>query len=218
MGSDDLYHKRKAKKARELARRAGQRKARDRVLIVCEGAKTEPNYLKEMRASLNLTNADIEVCGEDCGSDPVSIVRYALERFEEDRDFDRVYCVFDKDKHPTYSIAVDYARRKRMPTGRKLETVKSVPCFEYWVLLHFKATTKPYVGAGGRSACDEVTTELKREFREYGKGMKGLYKKIGDRTDMAIANARSAMEAAVKTGTDNPSTEMHQLVEYLRNL
>ena len=83
MGSDDLFHKRKAKRAGELARRAGWRKARDRVLIVCEGEKTEPNYLKEIRESLGLTNADIVLCGEECGSDPMSVVRYALERFEE---------------------------------------------------------------------------------------------------------------------------------------
>ena len=42
MGSDDLFHK--AKKARDLARKAGRRKGKERVLIVCEGAKTEPNY------------------------------------------------------------------------------------------------------------------------------------------------------------------------------
>ena len=45
MGSDNLYHKRKAKKAKDLARRKSKRAPYDKVLIVCEGEKTEPNYV-----------------------------------------------------------------------------------------------------------------------------------------------------------------------------
>ncbi|OPY61749.1 MAG: hypothetical protein A4E57_04133 [Syntrophorhabdaceae bacterium PtaU1.Bin034] len=44
MGTDDLYHKRKAKTARDLARKKATRAPYERVLIVCEGRKTEPYY------------------------------------------------------------------------------------------------------------------------------------------------------------------------------
>lgn len=45
MGSDQLFHRRKAKKAAALRREAQKRAPYDLVLIVCEGGKTEPNYL-----------------------------------------------------------------------------------------------------------------------------------------------------------------------------
>ena len=44
MGSEDLFHKRKAKSAEQLERRKAKRSPYEKVLIVCEGEKTEPNY------------------------------------------------------------------------------------------------------------------------------------------------------------------------------
>ncbi len=40
MGSEDLFHKRKAKKQQDSVRRIANRKPYDHVLIVCEGEKT----------------------------------------------------------------------------------------------------------------------------------------------------------------------------------
>src|SRR3954452_4619238 len=65
---------RRARTARDLARRTPSRRSKDRILIVCEGGKTEPNYLRELKGSLGLTNADVEICGDECGSDPASVV------------------------------------------------------------------------------------------------------------------------------------------------
>jgi len=49
MGSDDLFHKRKAKNAQQLARRKARRAPYAKVLIVCEGEKTEPLYLNDLK-------------------------------------------------------------------------------------------------------------------------------------------------------------------------
>lgn len=49
MGSDDLHKKIKAKTLKQKQRKIGTRKPYDRVLIVCEGAKTEPLYFKALR-------------------------------------------------------------------------------------------------------------------------------------------------------------------------
>jgi hypothetical protein len=43
MGSEDLFHKRKARSANKLARKKANRASYDRILIVCEGEKTEPH-------------------------------------------------------------------------------------------------------------------------------------------------------------------------------
>ena len=100
MGSDDLFHKRKARRLQDLARRKAIRSQYSKVLIVCEGEKTEPYYFEDLKSHYELNSANIEITG-DCGSAPISIFEYANQRFqEEDRagdSFDRVYCVFDKD-------------------------------------------------------------------------------------------------------------------------
>jgi len=52
MGSDDLFRKRKARKAEELARKQKNQSSGRRFLIVCEGTKTEPQYFNEIRTEL----------------------------------------------------------------------------------------------------------------------------------------------------------------------
>lgn len=46
MGTDNLFHKRKARPPSSFQRRAARRAPYAKVLIVCEGEKTEPNYFK----------------------------------------------------------------------------------------------------------------------------------------------------------------------------
>ncbi|MGK8843839.1 RloB domain-containing protein [Serratia marcescens] len=69
MGTDNLFHKRKAKGRAELSRKGKGKSVSEKILIVCEGGKTEPNYLKEMKKHYKLETASvIEVCGDECGS------------------------------------------------------------------------------------------------------------------------------------------------------
>ena len=74
--ADQLFKKRKAKKAAELARQQAKRESYDKVLIVCEGTKTEPNYLNEIKDELKLSTANISIAPSP-GSDPVSVVVHA---------------------------------------------------------------------------------------------------------------------------------------------
>ncbi|MCU7905251.1 MAG: RloB family protein [Candidatus Thiodiazotropha sp. (ex Epidulcina cf. delphinae)] len=104
MGSDDLHDKRKAKRAGDLARRKSRRAPYDRVLIVCEGSKTEPHYLQELIDYLELNSANVKIDGS-CGSSPNTVVGYARQKYTQEKRnndaFDRVFCVFDEDTHTT---------------------------------------------------------------------------------------------------------------------
>lgn len=73
MGSDDLFKKRKAKSVKDTKRKSARREAYDRVLIVCEGTKTEPYYFEGLKAEYNLHSANIRITG-NCDSAPISIV------------------------------------------------------------------------------------------------------------------------------------------------
>lgn len=117
MGTDNLFHRRKHRDATSLKRNRARRATYDRVLVVCEGAKTEPNYFREIRHTYRLNTANIDICGEECGSDPLSVVNYAIKKFREDPDYNRVYCVIDRDKHATFDAAMDKFRQTRLGKG-----------------------------------------------------------------------------------------------------
>ena len=219
MGSDDLHHKRKSRRAQDLARRQSSRESYDRVLVVCEGSKTEPNYLRELVDCLKLSSANVEVDG-DSGSSPISVVQHAKRRYHEEKDkgdaFDRVFCVFDKDTHVSYAQAISESAIAK-PAG-VFQAVPSVPCFEYWLLLHFVFSTQPYSATGGTSACAYLIGDLQGYMPGYVKGNEGVFKKLMNETGWAIANSKQALGQAAASDTDNPTTRMHELVEYLQQL
>lgn len=219
MGTDDLFHKRKAKKASELTRRKAQRAPYAKVLIVCEGEKTEPHYFNGLKDHYGLNSANVEICG-DCGSDPLSIIGHARQRYREEKDagdaFDKVFCVFDKDAHAHYMQGIDVIRGAT-PKGVYV-AITSVPCFEYWLLLHFNYTTRPYDTLPGNSSCNQVLTELRGYMPDYAKGANDTFPALIGQLDFAKNNAARAIREAEANHTDNPTTRVHELVEFLQNI
>jgi hypothetical protein len=223
VGSDDLFNKRKAKAA-ELSRRKPVRALYEKVLIVCEGSKTEPLYFEELVDHYEIHSANVRVSG-DCGSDPVSVVQHGIKLYLDEKKadsgpFDRVYCVIDKDAHQNYEQAL-----KMLASAKPNDTffaANSVPCFEYWILLHFTYTTKPYMACGGTSSGAAVLKELKTFWPEYTKAGRGAFEATlnlrNDELGYAKANARRAVDEAERNHTDNPITHVHELVHYLQNI
>src|ERR1035437_3889942 len=102
MGSDDLFHKRKARAGVELQRQKRERARNKRYLIICEGTKTEPHYLRELLDDLGIRPQVVRIRPNN-GVSPDRVVAHAEVLYEEDASagdaFDTVYCVFDRDKH-----------------------------------------------------------------------------------------------------------------------
>jgi hypothetical protein len=186
LGSEDLFHKRKAKRQQDTVRRNANRKPYDHVLIVCEGEKTEPYYFEEIRVHLDLDSANIKIDGS-CDSSPKSVVDYAEDVFIKERvkagNYDRVFCVFDRDQHETF----DYALNKINSMNIELKNteyseedvfmaIRSIPAFEYWFLLHFIPSTKSYSPLETKSVGDQVIDDLKIYIPNYEKKQKGIYK------------------------------------------
>jgi len=215
MGSDDLFHKRKAKDSKSLRRKKAKRDPYDKVLIVCEGEKTEPNYLKEMVAHFRLNTANVEVTG-DCNSSPISVYNYALseqQKATKVKDpYDQVFCVFDKDNHSTYGQA------KQLAVENNMTPIFSVPCFEFWFLLHYEYTVAPFSAVGNSSICNEVIKKLKNYYPGYEKGEEGAFHALSEHLERAIFHARKVLEEQTRNQSDNPITNVHILVEYLRDL
>jgi hypothetical protein len=194
---------------RSYKRRGPQKEPYDSVLIVCEGRKTEPQYLEGVKQAFRLGNTLVTPAD---GTDPVSIVRSAQSLNSALDKYDRVYCVFDRNGHDNFSEAIGLIRQLGY------HPIVSWPCFEIWILLHFVYSTAPFNPIGGKSACDLVLREVTKHFPNYAKGLPGVYGQLKLKIDGAIAHANRLAEHNVSTQSYNPSTRMHELVDYLRKL
>lgn len=226
MGSDDLFKKKRlAKKNKELSRKLPNKKPLKKILIVCEGSKTEPNYFEELRDYYKLnTTSVIDVTG-DCGSSPLSVYKHAKaiqsQENQKGSPYDMVFCVIDKDAHTDYYAALE-AIRKSKPSNQWV-AINSVPCFEYWLLLHHKYTTKAFEATAGSSSGNKVLIELKKYFNGYEKGSKGTFLEslnvLPERDlNVVIKKAEMCLQHSKDTETDNPTTYVHILVKELLDL
>lgn len=218
MGSEDLFHKRKARNKTSLERAKNKREVYDKILIVCEGTKTEPYYFTDARQYHKLNTLNIKI--EGTGNDPLRLVERARDIFsEEDRKgdaFDAVYCVFDKDEHANYQQARDLIANFK-PKGSWF-AITSVPCFEYWLILHFIYTAQPFYSMSGKSAAKAVEGELKRYIPDYFKGKESLYSDLYPQVARAIHYAKRVLQGNQQLNTDNPSTYIHTLVERIQKI
>jgi len=228
LGTDNLHHrKREAKIAK--ARKPATINTIPYVLIVCEGKKTEPNYFKELVSHFKLPSVNVVIDG-DCGSDPVSVVNHGIKLYNDqikfnNRVFDKVYFVFDRDHYHLEEQGCKYQSALSTIKSKKqlkeiLVPINSVPCFELWLLLHHIETTKPYHGIPNiSSAGDEVKNELKKYWPDYDKGALGIFGLAlaidGDNMKTAINRADRVLRAAIECNDENPSTYVHKLVEQL---
>lgn len=222
MRSDDLFHKRKARGAKDLARPAGKKSPYETVLIICEG-ETEVGYFKGLIQAQRLNTANVAVMPSVAGSAPISIVQYAIETAESRGNIDQVFCVFDRDNHESYERALDQIKSHKPRSKAKskpcYQAITSEPCFEIWLLLHFIYTTKSYVSTGNRSACDNVIADLCQHLPNYTKNVKDLFGKIStEKRECAIENAKKLEKHNEKTGSSNPHTYVYKLVEHLMNV
>jgi len=224
MGSDNIFHKRKQNAAATAQRRKASRQPYDKVLIVCEGEKTEPLYFKELIDHYEIHTANVRISGQ-CGSDPVSVVNHSIQLYQDEQcspseSFDRVYCVFDRDAHANYQQALD--KIKQTKPDNTFFAIPSVPCFEYWLLLHFNYTTAPYTSVDSVSAGDAVVKELRKYWPEYQKGSRDTFNYTfnlqKDELASAKQNAVRSLAQAQQNHTDNPSTTIYLVVDYLQKI
>jgi hypothetical protein len=201
-------------KARQLERRQPVRTSSRTILIVCEDSKSSPDYFVRLRSELTLTSVTVEVYGKECGSAPISVVNYAIERKQEVetssiRDkYDEIFCVIDIDEHET-DQAIQKAR------DNNLNMIISNPCFEYWYILHFRKTGK---SCPRHKLCSELKKELKkRGCKAYNKSGCDFIDQIYPLTKTAIKNAKDILKSQYHDESDlrkcDPSTHVYKIVE-----
>lgn len=199
-----------------MKRKRGSRATFDRVLIVCEGEKTEPTYFEDIRKQLRLPKAEVRILHSDLGTQPRQIVDYAEAVFRDEKSFDLVYAVFDRDDHPTYHDALQQAARLngklKNDFSKKIRffAVPSVPCFELWLLIHF-------VEVHAFAHRDEIIARLGTHIAGYQKGSLGVYEFTEEHLDLATQRALRLRNQFRAEAGDEPYTSVDGLVGKLRS-
>jgi hypothetical protein len=180
-------------------------KPQPRVLVLCEDSKSSKVYLQDAAIYFR-AYADVEVA--HCGrTDPQGIVAEAIAR---QHSFEEVYCVIDRDGHEKFNEAIALASPHPKVTVRA-----SHPCYEFWLLLHFRKTRKEYASVGKYSSCDVLARDLMKEegMHTYTKGdTEGLFDKLVDRLPVARIRAAQIWQEATADGGWNPTTTLHELI------
>lgn len=184
-------------------------KQQPRVLVLCEDTKSSLNYLQDASKYFR-SHAIVKII--NCGkNDPLSIVKEAIKN---KKNYDNVYCVIDRDKHPEFNDALGLVTLQRNK-GNDIELIASYPCYEYWLVLHFTYTRKPHSATDTHSSCDLQIKDLcqKNGMHDYKKSDKGLFDLLIDRLPIAMSNAEKSMQDAIKSHEYNPSTRIHELIQ-----
>lgn len=212
--SEDRNHRRYERTMASYDRRPGNRPPGRCILIVCEGAETEPNYFESIRNYLKLPTISVKI--KDRAGAPISVVREAqalVEKRQQDiregrtnaLHFEAVWCVFDVENphnNPTFNQAVHEADLKNY------KLAVSNPAFEFWYILHFERTTRPFADGG------EIKEYLKRYLPGYHPAMQ-VFDALFSSTRTAILYSRSILEEHAQSSQrfPNPSTGVHLLVK-----
>ena len=214
-----MAHGRPPKGEDHYQRGSSQRQPRRRVLIVSEG-RTELAYLHELLDYLDLNRANVKM-RQGQPSNPDGVLGDARQHFEADpEEYSRIFCVFDRDEHQSFAPVLQEIQTG-IRRGEIISAVPSVPCFEYWLLLHFKNTTRPYPVSEDESSCIQVEKDLRKCMPEYRKAMKGAkhWRRITSKLVDARKNSKETLRQAELEPDENyPYTRMHELVDYLERM
>lgn len=105
-----------------------------RILVVTEGARTEPQYVEGLNRYLRSKGATAIVKPVSVGEDPLKVVQKCVEKRDEaaqnDKGYDDCVCLVDVDEHQTLPAAIQLAQRE----GIRL-LISNVK-FEAWLRWH----------------------------------------------------------------------------------
>lgn len=184
------------------ARKVGTRPRRRRLLIVCEGSKTEPNYFRSFRV-----NAEVVIRGD--GRNTVSLVEDAISYAATEGPFDSRWVVFDKDDFTAEQFNAAVAKAE----AKGFRAAWSNQSFELWFLLHFSFVTSALHR-------DQICHKLGELLgSKYDKSSAKHISRLDDLLPVALANAKklAARYAASTPPADrDPCTMVFRLVEELQ--
>ena len=217
----------------QIKRKANIKNANPKIIIVCEG-ETEEDYFDCYVKEMKWASIKVKSIVSSKGSAPISVVNSAIkEQSDEiqsngvDNKFDNIFCVIDEDTHTTHQQALqaihNYNQNRIKDKNNKvfISRVYSNPCFEYWLLLHTSAVTKPYKAKRNKSSGDICEQDLKKShtsLKNYAKtNISEMFEFFKQNISNALKHAGIARIDAIKRKDTNPYTQVDLLITYLHD-
>lgn len=196
-----------------------------KVLIVCEGEETEPNYFRSFGMMRNASGLVFEVKCEGGGINTMQVVNKAIELRDkaesQGKPYDTVWAVFDKDSFNSS----DFDNAILKAEAHHIGCAWSNEAFELWYVYHFDArcTEMP------RSEYKRIITQ-RVKAAGYKNGTKPyVYKKNDERMrSILLEKCNCSEKDAIKRARDqrnkytdkryhthNPCTTVDKLVSLL---
>lgn len=172
----------------------GHKKFRLVIEVFCDG-ETEKQYVESVRSKLRNESVTFHIHPLFGRADRFEDVFEEIQSLLDTEEYKHnmlIFYITDMDTIHAQKKFKDYNQMKQKclasPDARKrLFIIETRPCFEFWLLLHYVHTTKPF------ACCDEVEAELKDHWPEYKKSSKcakQIFDKLQDRLETAIERAR----------------------------
>ena len=218
---DNALKKRQKQKEKKQERK---KKISCRILIVCEGEKTEPNYFRNFK-KINNESFTYEIEAKGDGRNTIAVVdeaiRLKLQAESTQTPYDSVWAVFDKDSFSKnrFNSAIIKANNNGVKVAWSNEA------FELWYLYHFynriTAMSRSKYQNAISNAVNKAGGLRGKKVYKYAKNAPNNYAIINQygNQENAIRWAKEQCQTYVddKYADHNPCTTVYRLVLQLLN-
>ena len=135
------------------------------------------------------------------------------DAIKESNPYDQIWVVFDRDGYTKHPQSFDRAKAKN------INIAFSSTCFEYWILLHFEKTLKPFIN------CDEILSFIKSQgYIDYKKT--NYYSQLQEyhksnalsNSDWMLTQNESDLKRGKKEYELSAYTDFNKLINYLNSI
>ncbi|CAI3795262.1 hypothetical protein JAMGFMIE_01274 [Rheinheimera sp. MM224] len=177
--------------------------------IICEGEKTEPNYINGYINRVHSAHKKIFCFSEPGCTDPNGLIRAAIKERESGVAGDVVWVIYDRESLVKYSDEV-HASARTLADDNNIQIAFSNVCFEMWILLHFEYSLACYTSYDDLKKRSRLREHVKSlGFDSYEKSEALLFDKLKDNVSDAIKNATKLRQNMIASADKNRSRPFH---------
>lgn len=192
---------RRSDRSRRSGRRPSPREPGRLILVVCEGT-TEREYLEGFKDVCS--NPRVNVRFRPRQGAPITMIDYAVDERRNVELRDEVWCVFDIDQHHHLPVVRERARQNGV------ELTISNPCFELWLLLHFRNSPSAPLVSALQAMLKQCLPGYDKHV-DYPRDYAAYYEHAVKRAQRLDSEAEALGEAG-----RNPMTAVWRLTESIR--
>lgn len=167
---------------------------RDRILVLCCGT-TEVEYFKAFVQNIRNPSVTVKV-KEGKVSAPLGLANEGSS-LPDRENYDQVWCVADVDQFDVSTV------HQAVEKSHGLELALSNPCFELWLLLHFREWNRH------EDTCQKLGDRVRKHVPTYNKHIE--FHRFDDGVPMAVERAKRMRGTGHPPR--NPSTTVWRVIE-----